>query len=70
MELDAAYKTSRLSKEKQDEQRQKGLCYEYRLPGYQAAFHKQKKGKGFQKKRNISVATRMLGAVLRLDPKR
>jgi hypothetical protein len=63
MELDTAYRPQ-LSKKKQDEQRQKDLCYKYGLPGYQAASHKQKKRKGFQKKRSANAITRTLGAVL------
>jgi hypothetical protein len=68
IELDAAYRKPQLSKEKRDKRRQKGLYYEYGLLGHQAASHKQKKGKGFQKKRNANTAIRMLGAVLRPDP--
>jgi hypothetical protein len=69
IELDAMYKKPQLSKEKRDKQRQKGLCYEYGLLGHQAASYKQKKkGKGPQK-RSINAITRMLGVVLRPDPK-
>jgi hypothetical protein len=34
IELDAAYRKPQLSKEKRDKRRQKGLYYEYGLPGY------------------------------------
>jgi hypothetical protein len=53
-----------------DEQCQKGLCYKYGLLGHKAASHKQRKRKGFQKKRSISTAARMLGAMLCPDPER
>jgi hypothetical protein len=39
------------------------------LLGHQAVFYKQKNGKGFQKKHNVSIVVRILGIVLRLDPK-
>jgi hypothetical protein len=43
------------------------LCYKYGLPGYQVVSYKQKKGKGFQKKHNANITTRILGTILRLD---
>ena len=55
---------------KKRKKHKKGLCYEYGLPGHQAASHKQKKGKGFQKKHSINTAARMLEAALHLDPER
>jgi hypothetical protein len=68
IKLDAIYRKPQFFKEKRGKRRQKGLYYEYGLPGYQAASYKQKKGKGFQKKHNVSTAARILKAALRPDP--
>ena len=56
MELDITYKSKskidqpkKLSKKESQRQKEKGLCYEYGLPGYMASFHCK------QEKRQINI---------------
>jgi hypothetical protein len=55
MELDMthSFKSKKPSKEVMEERHKKGLCFEYRLPGYQASSHKNK-GK-YGKKRQLNT---------------
>ncbi len=60
IELDITYsfKSKKPSKEVIEERYKKGLCFEYRLPGYQASLHKNKGKHG--KKRQLNATNKGL----------